>query len=246
MGPRRAPEGEAFPYKMKDLCDLTGLPRQAVHFYIQEGLVPEGHKTGRNMAYYGERHVERIRLIKKLQEEQFLPLKAIRAIIEERDDTFSPAQQQLLSEVKERLKGHFGSTSDRKETVPVSALLEATKVDRRDFEEMVEIGIIATSKGPKGRMLVSKDDAWIVELWGRLRAAGFTRALGFTPRLMTFFEEAIAAIFQKEVEILNSRLVRLPADEVAPMLARALPLVGEFLLRLHENKIRTFLATAPD
>jgi hypothetical protein len=63
---------------------------------------------------------------------------------------------------------------------------------------------------------------------------------------MTFFEEAIAAIFQKEVEILNSRLVRLPADEVAPMLARALPLVGEFLLRLHENKIRTFLATAPD
>lgn len=235
---------EAFPYKMKDLCELTGLPRQAVHFYIQEGLVPEGHKTGRNMAYYGERHVERIHLIKKLQDEQFLPLKAIRAIIEERDETFSPAQKQLFADVKERLRGAFGSPSDRKETVPVSALLEATRVDRRDFEEMVEIGIIATTKGPKGRMLVSKDDAWIVEMWGRLRSAGFTRELGFSPRMMGFFEEAIASIFQKEIEILSSRLGALPADQLAPMLARGLPLVGEFLLRLHENKIRTFIATA--
>ena len=31
--------------KMKDLCELTGLPRQAVHFYIQEGLVPEGDRS---------------------------------------------------------------------------------------------------------------------------------------------------------------------------------------------------------
>lgn len=246
MAPRRSKDAEAFPYKMKDLCDLTGLPRQAVHFYIQEGLVPEGHKTGKNMAYYGEGHVERIRLIKKLQEEQFLPLKAIRAILEERDETFSPAQKQLLSEVKDRLKGTLAGSSDRRETVPVGAVLEAANVDRRDFEEMVEIGIIATTKGPRGRMLVSKEDAWIVELWGRLRAAGFTRALGFTPRLMTFFEEAITSIFQKEVEIMTSRLGRLPADDVAVMLSRALPLVGEFLVRLHDNKIRTFLATASD
>lgn len=244
MAPKARADEEAFPYKMKDLCELTGLPRQAVHFYIQEGIVPEGHKTGRNMAYYGERHVERIRLIKKLQDEQFLPLKAIRAIIEERDETFSPAQKQLLSDVKDRLRSAVGAVADRTETVPVNALLEATKVDRRDFEEMVEIGIIATSKNPKGRMLVSKEDAWIVELWGRLRAAGFTRELGFSPRLMTFFEEAIASIFQKEVEILHSRLGMLPAEQVAPMVARALPLVGEFLLRLHENKIRTFIATA--
>jgi DNA-binding transcriptional MerR regulator len=244
MAPRQRTDEEAFPYKMKDLCELTGVERQAVHFYIQEGLVPEGHKTGRNMAYYGERHVERIRLIKKLQEEQFLPLKAIRAIIEERDETFSPAQKQLLSDVKDRLRSTPGAIADRTETVPVSAVLEAAKVDRRDFEEMVEIGIIATTKGPKGRMLVSKEDAWIVELWGRLRSAGFTRELGFSPRLMTFFEEAIASILQKEVEILHSRLGMLPAEQLAAMVARALPLVGEFLLRLHENKIRTFIATA--
>ena len=35
-------------YRMKDLCEATGLPRQAIHFYIQQGLLPAGRKTGRN------------------------------------------------------------------------------------------------------------------------------------------------------------------------------------------------------
>ena len=33
-------------YRMRDLCSITGLSRQAIHFYIQQGLVPEGTKTG--------------------------------------------------------------------------------------------------------------------------------------------------------------------------------------------------------
>src|SRR3990167_7497312 len=69
-------------YRMKDLCAQTGLQRQAVHFYIQQGLLPEGEKTGRNMAYYSQIHVERLRLIRRLQEEHFLPLKAIRAVVD--------------------------------------------------------------------------------------------------------------------------------------------------------------------
>lgn len=45
---------ERYPYRMKDLCELTGLGRQAIHFYIQRELLPPGYKTGRNMAYYGK------------------------------------------------------------------------------------------------------------------------------------------------------------------------------------------------
>src|SRR4051812_29405876 len=95
---------DAYPFKMKDLCARTGLPRQAVHFYIQQGLVPEGHKTGRNMAYYGPEHVERLLLVRRLQHERFLPLKAIRALLDERDDAFSPAQRRLLEDVKQHLR----------------------------------------------------------------------------------------------------------------------------------------------
>ena len=43
---------DRYRYKMKDLADATGLDRQGIHFYIQQGLLPPGHKTGRNMAWY--------------------------------------------------------------------------------------------------------------------------------------------------------------------------------------------------
>ena len=102
-----------WPYRMKDLSELTGLPRQVIHFYIQQGLVPEGHKTGRNMAYYSDEHVERIRLVRQLQEERFLPLKAIRAALRGEDDHFTPAQRTLLLEVKERLAGTVAAPEHR-------------------------------------------------------------------------------------------------------------------------------------
>ena len=52
---------ERYRYKMKDLADATGLDRQGIHFYIQQGLVPEGYKTSRNMGWYSEAHVERMK-----------------------------------------------------------------------------------------------------------------------------------------------------------------------------------------
>jgi DNA-binding transcriptional MerR regulator len=49
-----------------------------VRHYLREGLLPEGRKTSRNMAYYPPELVERIRLIKVLQEERFMPLRVIK------------------------------------------------------------------------------------------------------------------------------------------------------------------------
>ena len=79
--------------RMKDLCKATGISRQVVHFYISQGLLPPGKKTGQNMAYYSEEHVRRIELIRQLQEERFLPLKAIKALFDEQEASFSPSQR---------------------------------------------------------------------------------------------------------------------------------------------------------
>ena len=45
---------------------------------------PEPVKTSRNMAYYPPEFAERIRLIKQLQEERFLPLRVIRELLDVR------------------------------------------------------------------------------------------------------------------------------------------------------------------
>ncbi len=240
--PTAVDRGE-FPYRMKDLCDRTGLPRQAIHFYIQEGLLPEGAKTGRNMAYYGEAHVERLKLIKQLQHERFLPLRAIRAVLDEEDDGFSQPQRRFFLDVKHRLGSiATGEAAGAVELVPLHPLLLRSGVSREDADELSRLGVLEIVK-KKGQKLVAKEDAWLLELWGELRASGFTRALGFVAEDITIFAQALEAMFAKERAMLKDRLAHLPPAEVARMVETAIPLLNQFMARYHESLIRKFFAS---
>jgi DNA-binding transcriptional MerR regulator len=232
---------DAFPYKMKDLSEKTGLPRQVIHFYIKEGLVPEGRKTGRNMAYYGDAHLDRIRLVRKLQHERFLPLKAIRALLESQESAFSAAQRRLLGEVQQRL-AYSPWLAARGGSLPTLAapILERNGLDRADLEELAEAGILGVSTDEAGRAIVAGEDAWILDLWGELRAAGFTREVGFRAADFAIYEEAMTALLDKEAEMLTTRLGHLPPDRVAEMVERGVPLVNTFLARYHTAKVRDF------
>lgn len=67
--------------KMSQLAERSGVSAGTIKHYLREGLLGEGEdivRTSRNMAYYPPVYVDRIRRIKQLQEEQFLPLKVIR------------------------------------------------------------------------------------------------------------------------------------------------------------------------
>lgn len=233
---------ERFPYRMKDLCEKTGVPRQVVHFYIQQGLVPDGHKTGRNMAYYGDQHVERIRLVRQLQHERFLPLKAIRAMLEQRDEIFSPAQRRLLAEVKTKLRGTLLPPPEQRESVAVSESLRALDISLEDFRELVEVGLLAVVHRD-GEEHIARDDLWLLELWVEIRAAGFTRERGFAPRDFAIFEEAISRLFDQETRLMADRLGQLPPDEAARMLEQGIPLISTFLSRYHQTRARNFFAT---
>lgn len=230
------------PYKMKDLCDATGLPRQAIHFYIQQGLLPPGHKTGRNMAWYGEAHLERLRLIKQLQHERFLPLKAIKALLDGSERSFSPEQRRFLAEVKQRLQPSVADADRRRDVVPGDELVAATGVTMHDLERGVELGLLADRRDARGRLVVARDDAWIFELLGEMRRIGFTRELGFEIDDLVFYDELLGRVFEEEVRLLSGRLADHPPDEVARMIERALPIIGSFLSRYHERSVRDFFS----
>lgn len=237
-----SPAALEWPYKMADLCRLTGMPRQAIHFYIQQGLVPPGHKTGRNTARYGEQHVDRIRVVKELQADRFMPLKAIRAVLDGRDDEFSPAQRSLLVEVKERLASTLARAPDDDRRVDAEALLSRHGLDRKDLAELERAKVVAVERGPRGRRSVSADDAWAFELLGEVRRAGFTRKLGFDAKLFGIYEESVTALVDRETRVLAEKLSALPPDRVAAMLEQAMPLVHQFFARFHAKKVRDFFA----
>ena len=70
---------------MRELAEAAGVSAGTIKHYLREGLLPEPIRTSRNMAYYPREFVERVKLIKQLQEERFLPLKVIKEILEDGD-----------------------------------------------------------------------------------------------------------------------------------------------------------------
>jgi len=235
-------DGRRWTLRMKDLCDATGLQRQAIHFYIKEGLLPAGHKSKRNMAWYGELHLERLRHIKTLQHERFLPLYAIKAVLDGANEQFTPAQRAWLVDMKRRVGGTLARHADRLERVPVGPLLERTRVDEAELAELDRMGIVPVVADANGARFVAADDVWAVETLAELRALGFTAAAGFPVSALGHYEEAISRLFEAELEHTRDRLTRFAAADAARMIERVLPLVHRFLTRYHEAKIRRFFA----
>ncbi len=95
---RRVRRTERGLLKMSELAEASGVSAGTIKHYLREGLLPEPVRTSRNMAYYPPEFVERIRLIKQLQEERFMPLKIIRRMLA--DD---PERTRALIELEERV-----------------------------------------------------------------------------------------------------------------------------------------------
>jgi DNA-binding transcriptional MerR regulator len=70
--------------KMSELAERSGVSPATIKHYLREGLLGEDDRivrTSRNMAWYPPDMVERLRTIKRLQEERYLPLRVIREIL---------------------------------------------------------------------------------------------------------------------------------------------------------------------
>lgn len=235
------PDEERWRYRMKDLCEATGLPRQAIHFYIQQELLPPGRKTGRNMAWYTDEHIERLHLIKKLQHEQFLPLKAIKALFDGEDGVFSPRQHAFLAGVKERLAESLKTSGDRSPTLTPEEIADKTGIDPEDVERAFELGLVGGARS-NGSLRIAAADVWIFEVFGKVRALGFTPDLGFQVEDMAVYQDAITKLLNEEVRLISSHLSELPPEKVAIMIEGVVPILDAYIMRLHSTKIREFFA----
>jgi DNA-binding transcriptional MerR regulator len=56
-------------YSLDELCELTGVTRRTVRYYIQQGLLPSASRTGPHVEY-SERYLLRLRLIVRLKEQE--------------------------------------------------------------------------------------------------------------------------------------------------------------------------------
>lgn len=67
--------------RMNELSRATGVPKSTILHYLNEGLLPEPVRTSRNMAYYAEDCIDRVRFIQDLKRRHRLSLAEIRQIL---------------------------------------------------------------------------------------------------------------------------------------------------------------------
>jgi DNA-binding transcriptional MerR regulator len=167
--------------KMSELAERSGVSTGTIKHYLREGLLGEGEdivRTSRNMAYYPPEYVERIQLIKRLQEERFMPLRVIKERILE--GAVAQGEGERISAAEAR----------RRYDVP-----------RNVLDRLAEIGVLTPSA--RG---YDADDVKIIEAIARFRAGGYDEQLGFTVFDTLRYRAALEPLVVEEVRTLLERL----------------------------------------
>jgi DNA-binding transcriptional MerR regulator len=72
--------------RIGELSARTGVPVATIKYYVREGLMAGGERTGHNQVRYGEEHVRRLRLVRALVETGDLPIAKVREVLAEVED----------------------------------------------------------------------------------------------------------------------------------------------------------------
>lgn len=120
---------------MAQLNRITGIPVATIKFYLREGLLHPGQRTGPNQASYDQSHVMRLRLVRTLREVGGLPIATIKRITDSLDDGQRPLLE-LVGAVADAL-GDIGTArlgedeAQREASADVDAFLIARGLPAR-------------------------------------------------------------------------------------------------------------------
>jgi DNA-binding transcriptional MerR regulator len=220
------PEGEPVPLlKMSELARRSGVSAGTIKHYLREGLLPEPVRTSRNMAYYPEEFVERIALIKRLQEDRFMPLRVIRGMLED-DPERAAALVELEDRVIEQALAMAESGRISKAEVRRTYEMPANVLDR-----MEDLGLLSpTSRG------YTPDEVAIIKAIARFRAGGYDESIGFTVHDAVRFREALEPLVADEVGTLVARLAdRVDTDRAVEIIAAGAEPLRELIGALHSK-----------
>ncbi len=220
--------------KISELVKRTQVSKETVHYYIREGLLPRPRKLAKNVADYNESYVERIRVIKELQDHRYLPLAVIKKILKhgkaspEREsilqlhtDYFRPVDQLLPTEIT-------GDEEFRK----------TTGLGRRWLPKMEEWGII-TPEIRDGQKVFSQDDITIGKILVDMDRIGLGPKDGFDPEAIRHYRDRFREIVVMSHQYyIKAVLGKLPPEEYSRRAVRAAEIMGVFFYHLYRKLSR--------
>jgi DNA-binding transcriptional MerR regulator len=216
--------------KMSELAERSGVSAGTIKHYLREGVLGEDVevvRTSRNMAYYPEEFVGRIQLVKRLQEERFLPLRVIRDLIS-RD----PRRAERLIELEDRILERAVAAGEGRR-LSRRRVRETYHVPANVLARLEEIQVLSpNSRG------YDPDDVSIIEAISRFRAGGFEQALGFTVYDTLRYRDALAPLVAEEVSVLIDRLAgQVEVDRAVEIIESGTEPLRELIGALHSKML---------
>ena len=218
---------------MRDLIRETGLSRETIHFYIAQGLLPAGKKTSRTTSEYSRDHVDRLLRIRRLRDEQLLPLHAVKSLVADEDAGRLVADSRLFLR---RATTAYRSALDGAEDIPLANVPKGS-LTRRDLGVLEENGLIEIRRVGR-RQVVSSDDAQVIEVAAHLREAGFTQERGYSGAELTIFARAMEKLVAAEFQLAAGRLTDEPQEVLRGIAQRANPFLEHLVVVLRRKELR--------
>jgi DNA-binding transcriptional MerR regulator len=212
--------------RMGELARASGVSAATIKHYLREGLLPEPVKTSRNMAYYPADFVERIRMIKQLQEERYMPLRVIKDLLDE-----DPDRARALIELGDRLLEH--ALAGERERVSAADVRKRYEVPQDVLDRLAELEVLTPD-----RRGYSPSDVRIIEAIGRFRAGGYEERIGFTVYDTLRYKESMADLVRQEVDVLMERLAgEMDPDEAMELIEAGTQPLNDLLGAMHTKAL---------
>ncbi len=215
--------------KMSELAARSGVSAGTIRYYLREGLLGEGAdiiRTSRNMAYYPAAYVQRIELIKRLQQQRFMPLRVIKGALEE-----DPERVRALVELEDRIIERALAGAEGARRVSMRAACERYEIPRNVLERLAEIGVLSPNRNG-----YDAEDVRIIEAIASFRAGGYDEALGFTVYDTLRYRDALQPLVQQEVRALLGRLAgEVDVERALQIVAAGVEPLRELLGAMHSK-----------
>jgi DNA-binding transcriptional MerR regulator len=221
--------------KMQELSQATGVSGGTIRYYVRQGILPKPVKTHRNMAYYDESYIERIRVIKELQEKRYLPLNIIKMIVSSRDLVINGEERRILREMEKPL---FGESLLSGNTRPMTReeLCEHAGFEAEHLKVLESMGMIEAD----GDGRFDQECVQIVEILSEIRKIGLTEELDFQVEHLQIHLDLMEFLARKEIEIFTKRIARkgMSPDQIHRLAQDAINTLNKMLPILHRRMVR--------
>ena len=220
--------------KISELAERADVPVATVRHYLREGLLPEPMRTSRNMAYYPPEFVERIRLIKRLQEERFMPLRVIRDLLDAADGDL-----ERLRSIADSGDALVAVALGADERTPEDELLRRFDLPARALERLGELGVLSPNEDG-----YSPADVRILEAIARFREAGWNETTGFGARDVARLMQGLEPVIADELALLMERFSALGPERAEDIVEGGASPFPELIGALHAKLLTAELERA--